>query len=356
MKTNRKCNLTLLLNKELKPKVSTIDSEAFYFKRIIKILGEKNYFSSKNISSKELIQNEIEVIKQVSSLCMTTGFIVWCHLAATTFIRNSSNEYLQTKFLHKLEKGQIVAGTGLSNAMKYYAGLENLYLKAEQVDNGYVISGTLVSVSNLDKGHWFGALAQVNENKRILFFVSCDTKGLSLKEKKEYLGINGSGTYLCRFNQVFISDELVISEDADAFVKLIRPLFLTYQIPLGLGVTEAALISIKKSSERIKSNEYLPVELNQINKKLNLLQSKFTTLINSSGTLKWEDVITLRKEIAYLTHETAHNAMLHGGGISFLQRSADSRRLREAYFLLNLTPTLKHLEIIAQSFNSIHPT
>ena len=34
-------------------------------------------------------------------------------------------------------------------------------------------------------------------------FVSCDAEGLQ-KEKVDYLGINGSATYACSFNDVFI--------------------------------------------------------------------------------------------------------------------------------------------------------
>lgn len=40
--------------------------------------------------------------------------------------------------------------------------------------------------------------------------------------------------------------------------------------------------------------------------------------------------------------------MLHQGGSAYLQASDPSRRLREAYFLANLTPTVRHLEKLLQ--------
>ncbi|MFE4240605.1 hypothetical protein [Peribacillus butanolivorans] len=36
--------------------------------------------------------------------------------------------------------------------------------------------------------------------------------------------------------------------------------------------------------------------------------------------------------------------MMHNGSAGYLKDSAPSRRLREAYFFANLTPTVKHLE------------
>ena len=46
-------------------------------------------------------------------------------------------------------------------------------------------------------------------------FVPCNAEGLKLKEKVDYLGINGSATYACSFNDVFVPDEWILSENAE---------------------------------------------------------------------------------------------------------------------------------------------
>ena len=51
-----------------------------------------------------------------------------------------------------------------------------------------------------------------------------------------------------------------------------------------------------------------------------------------------------RLQSAYLTLEAVQASMLHNGSAGYLQNCAPSRRLREAYFYANLTPTIKHLE------------
>ena len=47
--------------------------------------------------------------------------------------------------------------------------------------------------------------------------------------------------------------------------------------------------------------------------------------------------------------EAVQASMLHNGSAGYLKDSAPSRRLREAYFYANLTPTVKHLEKVLYS-------
>src|SRR5690606_30089498 len=125
-----------------------------------------------------------------------------------------------------MESGAKLGGTGLSNPMKYYVGLEKLLLSAVRVDGGYRVSGQLGAVSNLGPDHWFGFVASIGEGRQIMAVVPCDAQGLTLKEKQDYIGLNGSATYGCKFESVFVPDDWVISEQAEEFVKRIRPAFL----------------------------------------------------------------------------------------------------------------------------------
>ncbi|MBU9722411.1 MULTISPECIES: acyl-CoA dehydrogenase family protein [Bacillaceae] len=417
-----------ILEKKLKPQVKKIDGKSLYYKDIFKILGERGYFSSEGLSLSDVVQREVEVVKETSRFCMTTGFIIWCHLAALTYLRHSDNSFLRNNILPQLESGETIAGTGLSNPMKYYAGLEKLHLSARQVVGGYVVNGTLPSVSNLGDDHWFGVIAEVSDNQRVMLFIPCNAEGLSMKEKIDYMGINGSGTFACRFNEVFIPEEQVIAENADQFVKRIRPSFVVYQIPLGLGVIQSSLLSINKCKNRQNGcNEFLPIQGKDVEEKLselgNRLKGAFATEVEANGTsvqglgspglgdsfvageasvevtdeasnvgtgevtdevsnvgsdeasfiregtvssksfysgedavsspsnveLDWKEILAIRRDAATATHEAVHAAMLHGGGAAYLNNSEDGRRLREAYFLLNLTPTLKHLGKMLQS-------
>ncbi|WP_156418783.1 acyl-CoA dehydrogenase family protein [Lentibacillus amyloliquefaciens] len=343
--------LPLYLQEELKPLVRKIDAEHYYPKDFLSSLGIKGYYASDSLEEKDVSLREFQLLEEVSKVCMTTGFVLWCHLAALTYVRYSHNQYLTEEILPKLEDGTVLAGTGLSNPMKFYAEVERLHLKAERTEGGYILSGALPSVSNLAEGHWFGAVAEAENGRRVMLFISCDADGLSLKAKNNYMGINGSATYACRFNDCFIPDEWVISEDADTFIEQIRPIFLMYQIPLGLGVTDASIQSIQKArNKQAGCNHYLPVQADELeNELMTQRQNIFQYIESNTGELEWQPLVQFRLDMTYLTLKAANASMIHSGGAGYMNVSNPARRLRETYFLVNLTPTVKHLEKILAS-------
>lgn len=345
-----------LLQAYLKPLVRKIDSEAFYPNDFLKSIGKEGLFNSKDLPEGERRSREVYFVKETAKVCMTTAFNLWCHMAALTYIRNTDNPFLKNEILPLLENGELLGGTGLSNPMKFYAGLEVLHLKAKKSQEGYIISGSLPAVSNLGKDHWFGIIAEVDESQRIMAFVPCSAEGLTLKEKREYMGVNGSATYSCTFHDVRISEKWLITEQADEFIHHIRPAFVLYQIPLGLGVIEASIQSIQKvCNKQGGCNQFLDIQPDELQQALNDL-NKITHQIAESPVFseKWNELLRLRLDAVNLSLKAVHGCMLHQGGAGYLKNSNPARRLREAYFFANLTPTIKHLQKLIQK-NTISP-
>ncbi|WP_245831838.1 acyl-CoA dehydrogenase family protein [Oceanobacillus senegalensis] len=338
--------LDSIIKENLKPFVKKIDLESYYAKDYISNLGEKGLFNSIDHSFVETLEREALTVEKTSESCMTTGFNLWCHLAALTYLRHTNNEYLRSELLTKLEKGEILGGTGLSNPMKYFSGLEPLHLRAVRTDGGYVINGNLGAVSNLHDDHWFGVIASVGGEQEMMAFVPCYAKGLTLKEQVNYIGVNGSATYACKFKDVFVPDYWIISSNARSFTDMIRPIFVLYQIPLGLGVISASIQSMKKAPKKQGAiNRFLDVQPEYIEEKYHSLKGMLISLIEGNELQnQLKELIRLRLEVDYLIMEAVHGDMLHYGGAAYLQKSHPSRRLRESYFLLNLTPTVKHLK------------
>ncbi|TFE00714.1 acyl-CoA dehydrogenase [Jeotgalibacillus salarius] len=331
-----------LISNKLKPHVKKIDLEAFYAEDYLKSLGEAGLLLSPGQVTAEVVAREMAVVEETAKSCMTTAFNLWCHLASLTYIRSSDNQLLKDELLKKLEDGSTLGATGLSNPMKNYAGLEMLHLTAEKADDEYILNGNLPSVSNLGQDHWFGVVASADENHEVMALVPCYTGGLTLKEKAEYLGVNGSATYACQFRDVHIPAKYVISTDAQSFVQSIRPYFVLYQIPLGFGVTAASIQSIEKASAKQGgANAYLSVQADELSQELKLLRNRADHLIAEND---WQEILKVRLETAQLTLKAVQADMLHNGGAAYLQKSHPARRLREAYFLANLTPTIRHLE------------
>jgi len=335
--------LQALIDEKLKPLVKKIDEEAYYAEEYLFALGKAGFFQSSQKDEQSTLLDELTIVQKTAKVCMTTAFCLWCHLAALTYIRKTSNSGLRAAVLPLLEGGELLGATGLSNPMKFYAGLEKLHLSAERVDGGYVLNGVLPAVSNLADNHWFGAIA-CYEGKEVMLFVNTNNSAITLKEKVHFLGVNGSATYSCKFDQVFVADEYVIAHDASLFVDTIRPTFVLYQIPLGFGVMEACIEGIEKvKAKQNGCNEYLQVQADELAKELQQLQEILQSNVVAGGMNLYE-ICQLRLQTVYATLAAVQANMLHNGSAGYIVGSTPSRKLREAYFFANLTPTVRQLE------------
>lgn len=335
--------LQQIIEEKLKPVVKKVDEQAYYAEDYIFALSEAGFFHSTGKDTATILQDEAAVVRETAKVCMTTAFCVWCHLAALTYLRYSKNDYLQQEILPKLETGEALGATGLSNPMKYYSGLEKLHLTAEKTAEGYMINGILPAVSNLGNRHYFGAIAAI-EDREVMVLVSTTTPGLEMKEKVGFIGVNGSATYTCKFNQVFIPANQVIAEDAKVFCDQIRPTFIYYQVPLGAGVIAAAADGVEKvKAKQNGCNEYLQVQAAELRADYERINTELATVAKS---LNLKDIVHIRLQAVQDTLAAVQANMIHNGAAGYVEGSVASRKLREAYFFANLTPTVRHLEKI----------
>lgn len=345
--------LKTIIETYIRPKVQLIDSDAHYPLDYMKALGSGGFYQSAGMSDAETIVSGMRLVEETSKTCMTTGFNIWCHLAALTYLRHGASPHLRSEMLPKLESGEVLGGTGLSNPMKYYAEMDKLYLRAERSGDavqgdklsGYKIYGRLPMVSNLGADHWFAAVADRGDGQRIMAFVPCQSEGLTMTERLGFLGINGSATYACVFDGVNVPAEWIISEEADAFIPKVRGTFILYQIPLGLGVTASAIRLMRQAQDiQAGCNRYLPEQPGQLEQELQQLRDSAYRFAAQGPSGDWRELLRIRLATVYLTLRAVQACMLHQGSAGYTVHSAASRRLREAYFYANLTPTVRHLE------------
>lgn len=335
-----------LLDMYLVPYVKKIDQEAHYAESYLQKLGEAGYFTITNKTQSGILLQRTWLVEETAKVCMTTAFCLWCHLASITYITHSNNTHLQQNILPKLISGKLIAATGLSNPLKAFAQLERNHLTATKVAGGYVINGCLPAVSNIEQDHGLAFIANVSEEESIMFLTMCNVHGLTLQQHKNFFGLNGSATYRCNFEDVFVSNENIIANKAFEFIQQVRAEFVSYQIPLGLGVIAASVKEIEAAlSGNDGINKSLRVQPSMLNERYHTLRDTYRQLIQKE-TIPWNQIIQIRLEVAYLTLDAVQAGMIHSGGAGYIKTSHFARRLREAYFIVNLTPTVKHLEKI----------
>jgi alkylation response protein AidB-like acyl-CoA dehydrogenase len=341
--------LEALLTEALKPKVTAIDLDGVYPADVLRLLGEHGYYMSAQTEA-ETVSRNLSLIEDVASFCGSTAFMVWCHITAMSYVRNGHSEYLKREVLPELETGQLLGGTGLSNPMKFYAGMEDLRLQAELVADGVQVNGMLPFVSNLANGHWFGIIAKRSPENRVMAFVPCSLEGLSMWERSDFIGMNGTGTYNCHFRDVHIPFEYILSDNADELVRQIRPGFVLTQVGMALGVIRACIDNMQHLCNKQRgSNQYLRVQPDELEKKFSILREKAYRCAQNLQYVPIQDIFQVRLESAYLALEASIAGALHCGGAGYIKTSPASRRLREAQFISIVTPAVKHLERVLQN-------
>ncbi|MEM9218712.1 MAG: acyl-CoA dehydrogenase family protein [Cyanobacteria bacterium P01_F01_bin.150] len=341
----------------LNPKVRDIDLKGEYPGEIMHRLGAAGAFrqavapefSGVGITLKGAVQS----IEAVSRSCLSTGFIAWCQIACTWYLQNTQNKALRAELLPKVAQGEVMAATGLSNPMKFFAGIEKISIKATPVEGGYILNGQLPWVSNLGPGHYFGVVAQLVDSEKYMMAIATDDfDGVSLCSCNEFIALEGTGTYACVFRNAFIPNHYVLASPCEDYVDHIRPGFILTQVGMGLGLVDGCIKLMRRHQKRLGHvNCFLDVQPSALEEELMAFRKQTYTLADRldqvegvAPTSMLKEVVEARLTAAELSLKAANAAMLHAGARAYLKGSAEERRLREAYFVAIVTPAIKQLK------------
>ena len=345
-------NLKIATKQQLASQVECID-KGKYPREFMEQIGRLGGFTQTVTRECGGVKTALQVIETVSQTCLSTGFISWCQIATAWYIQNGESQYLKHEVLPDIAAGKAMAGTGLSNPMKHFAGIEKIALTAKKTTGGYLINGMLPWVSNLGTGHYLAIAAKIaNTDDYLMALVKEDFLGLTFKCNAHFIGLEGTGTYSCVFRDVFVPDEWILAAPCEAYVNRIKPGFILTQVGMGLGLVQSCLELIERSNRQLgKVNCFLDDGVENIQRGLDLARFKAYDLadeiVNQQSKLESEflaAVIQSRLTASELSLKASQAAMLHAGARAYLQGSPQERKLREAYFVAIVTPAIKQLK------------
>lgn len=356
--------LKIVIAKELAPKVADIDLKGEYPQNFMRQTGTIGSFGqavpTEFGGAGEGVKAAIQVIEVVSQECLSTGFITWCQIACAWYIQNSDNEYLKQYVLPQVATGQVLAGTGLSNPMKHFAGIEKIALVAERCSGGYVINGMLPWVSNIGPNRYFAIAAKIaNQDEYLMAIVSDNFAGLNLRCNAHFIALEGSNTFSCMFKNVFVPDKFILAAPCEDYVTRIRPGFVLTQVGMGLGLVTSCIEIMQRANQRLGHvNCFLDDQVENLEVEIETLRVKTYALANEikyqhrlNQNLK--EAIQARIEASELSLRAANAAMLHAGARAYVHGSTVERKLRESYFVAIVTPALKHLKKMLNEMKDI---
>ena len=354
-----------IARKNLAPLAVDIDEGNVYPAELLRQLGEVGAWGSHQPNNGAAdLRCAIQSIAALGEVCGATAFMAWCQNTLVWYAANSGNPKLTAKFGDKFATGRILGGTGLSNPMKSFFGIEKLKLKGRKVEGGYIVKGALPWVSNLGPDHFFGTIFEREDApggaaKRgpdgtakggpdiVMFLADCSDPAITLQPCKPFLAMDGTGTYGVQFRDLFVSDDLILAEPAGPFVKKIRAGFILLQAGMALGLIKDCINIMDEVGAPLGHvNRYLPQQPVQFRELYAELEKEGMTLAAdpyNADDSYWRRVIALRLRMGDAAVAAAHAAMLHCGARGYLKSHRAQRRLREAYFVAIVTPATKQL-------------
>ena len=345
-----------LARQELAPLAPAIDAGSVYPGEFLRRLGKVGAWSSHVPQEGPAdLRWAIQSMAALGEVCGATAFMAWCQNTLVWYAANSTNLKLASRFGDGFSKGRLLGGTGLSNPMKSFFGIEKLKLKGRKVEGGYVVRGALPWVSNLGPDHYFGTIFEREDDQgTVMFLADCSDPAITLTPCKPFLAMDGTGTYGVQFRDVFVPDELILADPAAPFVKKIRAGFILLQAGMALGVIKDCINIMDEVGGPLGHiNRYLPQQPVHFRELAAELEAETMALArdpyNEEETY-WRKVIALRLRAGEASVAAAHAAMLHCGARGYLKSHRAQRRLREAYFVAIVTPATKQLRKMLADF------
>lgn len=345
-------NIRSICDTQLRPLALEIDREGLYPESVMRNLGAAGAFSSHTSTAaagQADLRQAIDAMAIAGETCLSTAFCIWCQDALGWYLATSENRSLNASLGRRVVTGEQLGGTGLSNPMKCFFGIEKLRLKAKRVDGGYIVDGRLPWVSNLGKDHWFGAIFELADKPdiRIMAAIDCAGPGVTIQQSDHFVALEGTRTFSVKFTQAFVPDGQVIAEPVNDYIPKIRAGFILLQAGMAFGLIKGC-IDLMKQVERSHGhvNKYLERQPVDFEAQLAAMKDTIYRLAQTpfeTDKAYFRQVVEARLAAGEASVSAAHYAMLHQGACGYLDNADAQRRLRESYFVAIVTPATKQL-------------
>jgi len=292
------------------------------------------------------LRDAVAAIAEVSSLSLAAGFVLWGHRTYTEYLLQSENTALRDKLLPDLVAGRVAGATGLSNAMKFLAGLEELQIAARDDGDALVLDGKLPWVTNLrPEGFHVAAAVARPDGSALIVSLAHDAAGLSRSPDLDLIALRATNTAALAIAGVRITERDVISLNAHTWIPQVRPAFLGLQCGMSIGLARRAL---EEAASAVGAGRHvLRYPIAELTSSLGEQERALLDGL-ASGRFFAEpaSLFRIRIALAEIAEAAVGLELQASGGRAYLAGPGNGfvRRWREAAFVPVVTPSLVQLK------------
>jgi alkylation response protein AidB-like acyl-CoA dehydrogenase len=293
------------------------------------------------------VTDAVAAIAEVSERSLAVGFVFWGHRTFIEYLLQTPNGAIRDGLLPDLLAGRRAGATGLSNAMKFLSGIEELQIKAVRSDGALRITGKLPWVTNLPAAGFDVAAAVQGDGNNPAFVISLSSEDLGLERSSDLdlMAMRATSTAAIKIDDVQIGSERILHRNASEWLPKVRPAFLGLQCAMSIGLARR---SIAETAGKLKAGRHVlrtPVKMlsdDLINATAQLQEGLLAARFEQTpAPLFW-----LRIRLAEIAAKAVQLELSALGGKAYLSQPGKDfqRRAREVAFIPIITPSLVQLK------------
>src|SRR5690606_15427511 len=196
----------------------------------------------------------VEAVAEVATYSLTSAFVLWGQRSFIEYLLHSENVGLRERLLDDLLGGRVAGATGLSNAMKFLSGIEQLGVTAQEEQDGWRLNGRMPWVTNLRKGGYVVAAAiELPGREPFVAALPGDLPGLQRSDDLQVIGMQSSNTAALDVRDVRLDRDWLLGQEARPYLGKVRPAFLGLQCGMSIGLARRALAEAQRNLDSRRS-------------------------------------------------------------------------------------------------------
>jgi len=296
------------------------------------------------------VTDAVAAIAAVSAHSLAAGFVLWSQRTYIEYLLQSPNTTLRSRLLPNLLEGREAGATGLSNAMKFLAGLEELQItakpQAQGRDDVLILDGKMPWVTNLRaEGFHVAAAVAHADGGTFIASLSHDDEGVSRSADLDLMAMRSTSTAAIRISGAPIRLDRVIHPDATKWLPEVRPAFLGLQCGMSIGLARRSLDEARASVAAGRSVLQEPIAA--LTRMLAEQERHLNRGLRAAAFQRnAAPLFQIRIDLAEIAAQAVALELQAAGGKAYLAEPgrAFARRWREAAFLPIITPSLVQLK------------